>query len=338
MDEQHLLHACELVSEGKYREAYDEFMRLAENTPDPLEKAWPLIYAANALQTLGKDEAATAQLLAARTLIEGHRPSNPATNEKFAAAELFLDFEDADIFWQRGSSLEAALNRFDEIVYKHRLALKDPGSSDLCDAIQIRRAFILSDLDRWEEALQILQQINQPKEFEKYIAPHLGHCYLVARNYIKAEEALTQALTLGGLPPGLECRAHFELGVVYYNLQKNAQAKSELEQCIATAGAGYLQNSVIWNYLGRTSYKLGDFVAARKAFEKLLALNPEEPLRTEACRWLGITLYELGQVARAAAQFEACLASPYLDKEDEHRIRKWLADASRAGWNTETRP
>jgi hypothetical protein len=58
------------VGEGKYAEAHKEFIQLAEDTPDPLEKAWPLIYAANTLQTLGQEEAATAQLSAVRTLVE----------------------------------------------------------------------------------------------------------------------------------------------------------------------------------------------------------------------------------------------------------------------------
>jgi hypothetical protein len=52
MDEKRFLHACELVDEGKYTDAYNEFIQLAENKPDPLERAWPLIYAANTLQTL----------------------------------------------------------------------------------------------------------------------------------------------------------------------------------------------------------------------------------------------------------------------------------------------
>src|SRR5437762_14374665 len=91
MDEQRLLKACELVDRGKYSEAHNEFIQLAENTPDPLEKAWPLIYAANTLQTLGQQEAATVQLSAARALIEKHRPSISARDEKFAAVEFFLE-------------------------------------------------------------------------------------------------------------------------------------------------------------------------------------------------------------------------------------------------------
>jgi len=92
MDEKRLLKACELVEKGKYSEAHSEFVQLAENTQDALEKAWPLIYAANTLQTLGQQEAATVQLSAARDLIEKHRPSVSARKEKFAAVECFLDF------------------------------------------------------------------------------------------------------------------------------------------------------------------------------------------------------------------------------------------------------
>jgi len=70
MDEDHLERACELVDQQRYVEAYDEFMHLAENTTDPVEKVWPLLYAVNTLQTLGREEAATSQLSTVRKLIE----------------------------------------------------------------------------------------------------------------------------------------------------------------------------------------------------------------------------------------------------------------------------
>jgi len=178
MDEQRLLKACELVDKGKYSEAHIEFIQLAENTPEPLEKAWPLIYAANTLQTLGEQEAATVQLSAARNLIERHRPSISARDERFAAVECFLDFVDANLLWLRGGNQEAALNRFDAALKKHRLALKDPRSRGLHEAFQIRRAFILADLGRWKEAMPILEGIKSPQEYREGIAFYLGHCYL----------------------------------------------------------------------------------------------------------------------------------------------------------------
>jgi len=256
MDEQKLLSACELVNEGKYTEAYDEFIQLAENTPDPLEKAWPLLYAANTLQALGQEEAATAQLSAARTLIEKHRPSSPAKDEKFAAAELFLDFEDANFLWLRGGNHEAALNKFDAALKKHTLTLKNPGSRGLYEAIQIRRAFILADLGRWKEALPILEGITSPQEYEEGIACYLGHCYVEAGDYDRAKEKLTEAIRLG-LPNHLEYRAHFELGVAYYHLENYRKAKEEFEKGADKADPSYIKESQIWKWLEVTCRALG---------------------------------------------------------------------------------
>src|SRR5438477_11758433 len=252
MDEKRLLHACELVDEGKYSEAYNEFIQLAENTPDTRARAWPAIYAANTLQRLGEEEAATAQLSAARTLIETHRSSSPATNEVFAAAESFLDFEDANLLWLRGGSLEGALSRFDAALKKHELALKDPRARGLYEAIQIRRAFILADLGRWKESLPLLEEIKSPQEYTEGVAFYLGHCYLAAHDHIRAEQKLTEALRLGGLPHSLEYRAHCELGMAYYQLQDYRQAKRELEKCAAKADESYLKGGTIWKYLEAT--------------------------------------------------------------------------------------
>src|SRR6267154_1508677 len=105
MDEKRLLHACELVNEGKYAEAYSEFIQLAESTPDPLERATPLIYAANTLQTMGQEEAATAQLSAVRALIDKHRPSDAIKNKSLGGAEFFFVLKNAPFFWRRGGVL-----------------------------------------------------------------------------------------------------------------------------------------------------------------------------------------------------------------------------------------
>jgi tetratricopeptide (TPR) repeat protein len=257
MDEKNLLHACQLVDAGKFSEAYDEFIQLVENTPDPLEKAWPLIYAADTLQRLGQEEVASAQLSAARALIEKHRPTAPATNEAFAAAETFLDFEEANLLWLRGGSLEAALSRFEAVLKKHRLELKDSRARGLYEAIQTRRAFILADLGRWKEALPILEEIESPQEYKEGVAFYLGHCYLSAHDHIRAEQKLTEALSLGGLPHSLEYRAHCELGMTYYQLQNYAPAKRELEKCAATADKSYLKDGIIWKYLEATCRALG---------------------------------------------------------------------------------
>jgi tetratricopeptide (TPR) repeat protein len=227
MDQERLSKACELVDKGKYSEAHAEFIQLAEDTPDPIEKAWPLIYAANTRQSLGQQEAATIQLDAARTLLEKHRPPVSAKDERFAAAECFLDLVDANLLWRRGGNMEAALDRFDAALKKHKTALED--SSSFNEAFLIRRAFILVDLGRWKEALPVLEGIKSPQEYREGVAYYLRHCYLAGNDYERAQEKLTEALKLGGLPIWLEYRAHCELGATYYHLKDYKEAKHELE-------------------------------------------------------------------------------------------------------------
>jgi hypothetical protein len=105
MDEKRFLHACQMRDEGKLTEAYNEFSHLAENTADPLDKAGALLYAANTLEMAGQVETAITKFNAARALMAEYRPSKSPGDEKFAALELFLDFEDANLLWLRGENL-----------------------------------------------------------------------------------------------------------------------------------------------------------------------------------------------------------------------------------------
>jgi len=256
MDEEHLDRACELVAQERYVEAYHEFMQLAENTADPLEQAWPLLYAVNTLQTLEREEAATNQLNSVRKLIEKHRTPNSAKDEKFVAAEIFLDFMDAFILWRRRGSEEAVLARFDAVLHKHEEALKNERTRGLYEGIQIRRAFVLADLGHWKEALPILDGIKSPEEYKEGIAFYLGHCYVRAGEYGKAKPCLVEALNLG-LPPHLEYRARFELGIVYMAFGGYARAKIEFEAALQTADAKYLKDGAVWKRLEICCRQLG---------------------------------------------------------------------------------
>jgi len=256
MDEERLEHACELVAQEKYTEAYDEFVQLAEDTADPIEKAWPLLYAANTLQTLGQEEAATTQVSAVRELLERHHPPSSAGGENFTAAEAFLDFLEANLLWRHGGNQQAALNRFDAALKKHGPALKATRARGLYDGIQIRRGFILANLGRWKEALPILESIESPQEYEEGVAFYLGHCYSSAHDFHRAKEKLIEALELG-LPQHLEYRGHCELGATYYHLGEYAQAKREFEKGARLADAHYIKESQIWKWLELTCKALG---------------------------------------------------------------------------------
>jgi len=254
MDEQRFLNACQMRDEGKFIEAYNEFTRIAESVEDPLDKAGALLYAANTLEISGQCEAAMTKLGDARALMEDYPKS--ARDERFAALERFLDFEDANLFWLRGEDPEAALKRFEMALRKYTLPSKDPRAPDFYEGIQARRAFVLADLGRWKEALPILEEITSPQEYKEGIAFYLGHCYVQAGDYHRAEEKLTEALRLG-LPTNLEYRAHSELGVTYYGLKDYSKAKREFEKAAEQANADYIKQSQIWKWLEMTCRALG---------------------------------------------------------------------------------
>ena len=251
MDDQRFLRACQMKEEGKLTEAFDEFIQLAEVTEDPIDRAGTLLYAAKTLKVLGQYQAAKSPLCAARALLVEHASSDAPTDERVGCLELYLDFEDADLCWKLADQAEA-LAKFDAAFEKYSQRLRQPDFRAMLECIQACRAFILCDLDRWKEAMPILQLAQSFTVYREGIAFYLGHCYLSSHDYDKAEQHLTESIRLGGLPPTLQYRAHCELGMVHFLQQDFPQAKLHLETCAATADKSYLADGVIWKYLEAT--------------------------------------------------------------------------------------
>lgn len=260
------MKACELRDAGKLVDAYNEFLRLAEDAADALDKAGATLYAADTLLVSGQLEAARAHVKAARSLIEELRQPDSPGNERFAAFELFLDYEEANLLWLGGGAQEEALARFEEAIKKHRLERpfqsRDATPNDLHarsfhEAIQIRRSFILCNLDRWREALPMLEEIKSPSEYKEGVAFYLGHCYVAAADYVGAEQKLTEALRLGGLPNWLEYRAHCDLGIAYYHLADYFKAKEEFEKSVQIADTASIKEYDLWRWLELACLALG---------------------------------------------------------------------------------
>lgn len=140
---------------------------------------------------------------------------------------------------------------------------KDAYLRDFHESIQMRRAFILADLGRWKEALPLLKGIESPREYKEGVAFYLGYCYASAGEYSKAKPCLIEALNLG-LPPRLEFRAHFELGIVYMAQGGFARAKIEFERTLQTADADYSKGSSICKRLEICCRQLGLQAAAEQ--------------------------------------------------------------------------
>jgi tetratricopeptide (TPR) repeat protein len=258
MDEQRLLNAARLQEEGKLREAAEEFLKLAQDTDDPIDRAGILVNAATTFRALGEYDRARHHLAVARRFAASAEVfnSNLVKDDRSVQLQICLDLEEADICRSEGKD-EEALTKFKAVLTKYRQRLGEPDFRDSYEMIETRHAFLLADAGRWKEALPILEEGERFREHREGIAFYLGHCYLAAHDYIRAEQKLTEALRLGGLPNSLEFRAHCELGMTYYNLRDYKKAKKELEKGADMADPSYLKESQIWRWLEMTCRALG---------------------------------------------------------------------------------
>jgi tetratricopeptide (TPR) repeat protein len=257
MDDQRFLKACQLREEGRLREAVDEFLAIVEDTKDQIDKAAVLVYVAAALKELGDCDRALEQLRLARDLISSLHDGylTPTPDYRLPRLEVLLDFEEADIRRFSGNNQEA-LARLEGMLTKYRQRLSEPDFRYVCEMIQANRAFLLADLERWKESLPILEEAEKFQNFKEEIAFYLGHCYLSAHDYVRAEGKLVEALKLG-LPQNLEYRAHCELGMVYASLGNYIKAKSEFESCAQKADTGYIKQAQLWKRLQAVCRALG---------------------------------------------------------------------------------
>lgn len=255
MDDKRFWDACQLGQDGKLVQAFDAFSKLAEDTDDRIDKAGVLVHVARALKFLERYDEAMVQLSAARELVAEYLPWHNGLDERLGHLEIYLDYEDADLSWRHGTN-EEALAKFEGALKKYKRRLREPDFDGFYEVMQTCRAFILADLGRWKEAMPILKEAQAFTEYKEGIAFYLGHCYLSAGDYARAEEKLTEALKLG-LPDSLEYRAHGELGMVHYELREYAKAKQEFEKCSAKADPNYMTESQIWKWLETTCRNLG---------------------------------------------------------------------------------
>ena len=257
MDEQRFLYACELQNKGKLREAIDEFLKLARDTDDQIDRAGILLNAATTLRALGEYDRARSELAEARTIAPSLESFHSASlrDERIPQIHLSLDLEEAEIFRYAGDN-QQALSRFDHVMVKYQQWWKQPDYRDSYEMTQTRRAFFLADIGRWQLALPILEEAQSFKEHKEGIAFYLGHCYVCAQEYAKAKPKLTEALK-SGLPRHLEYRAHNALGIAYFALGGYAQAKSEFEKTATTADPEYLRDGQVWKRLEVSCRELG---------------------------------------------------------------------------------
>jgi Tfp pilus assembly protein PilF len=103
---------------------------------------------------------------------------------------------------------------------------------------------------------------------ENYDINHLlGIAYLNKNDYINAEKYLKEAIRLKSDSP----KAYNNLGIIYLETKRYDDAIEQFNK--AAGNILYETPEVAYNYLGWAYYKKGDFVQAKKAYEKSIELE-----------------------------------------------------------------
>jgi tetratricopeptide (TPR) repeat protein len=250
-------HACALRDQGKLREAYEEFVLAAKNTDNILEQAGILLNAADALRESGEYELAKKRLDSVRELLSAldQGKLSPSDHDELIRLNVGVEVEMAQI-WSDEGQLEEAIKKMTKILEEYEPQLTQPRLLEVSDYVQMRRAYLWTDMGLFEKAKPRLEEMESRNQQNSVFLFYLGHCCVVTREFAKARQKLERAISLG-LPPHFDFQTHCSLGMALYELREFAEAKLELERGVQMATPRYIKEAKIWKWLEYTCLSLG---------------------------------------------------------------------------------
>jgi tetratricopeptide (TPR) repeat protein len=263
-DVQALDRAYALREEGNFQEAYVLFTLTANQTDNLLRKAGILLNAATTLTQSDEQERSRNQLNQIRELLRTMNASAFSADEQdeFVGVTVGVEIEEAEILVTEGK-IEAAIEKLGATLERFKDEIKEPRRIEIYDDIQSRRAYFLTDLDLWENAIPILEAIEKRRNDDTIFLFYLGHCYFRAKRWDDAQQKLERALALGPRPR-IAFQAHGSLGMVFYETGDYQRAKQELETSAKLAAPDYIKQAHLWKWLEHTCISLGLNEEARR--------------------------------------------------------------------------
>jgi tetratricopeptide (TPR) repeat protein len=247
----------QLTEKGKHSEAVALFLTLANDTNNVLDKAGLLLNASHAFKELGQFDKARQHLRSVRELLAPSSGNQDSEIDEDNRRGLLIGAELEDARISAGEdALTEAVEKLNAILATHKIYLEQESFAGILQLVRRDLAFLLVDLRRCEQALYMLEELNEKIPRDNWINFYLGYCYLQQSKYVDAREKLEQALQLG-LPPDFLGRARCALGASFYELGDYVKAKSELEAGVKTASPRYVKEAGIWKWLEYTCMSLG---------------------------------------------------------------------------------
>jgi tetratricopeptide (TPR) repeat protein len=175
---------------------------------------------------------------------------------------LMFDFISGDLDDDEGKPKEA-YEHLTEALAKHAKYLDDPANRIFYESAQMRRGFSLFLLNRFEEAVPILQQVLSFKLLpskRSAVLARLGLCYGELKEWQKARDCLEEACKIG-VTSESAWQVHYGLGVVYAYLRLLSESKREFQMCeehMEEYAAYGLQVLKVYDWLSRICKALGE--------------------------------------------------------------------------------
>lgn len=236
-------HAMETGDLALAEEAFREIDTRLGSLADAKERADLLLRKAVLYGVLGNFGEARMQLDVA--LHEA--PDDPDIRLQF-------DYIDATIYHQE-KNIGEAFARLSTVLSKYANQLARPDLRAMYEDIQLRRAFELFGMQRFQDAVPLFEEalLFHMKPGEKSAAlASLGISYSELKNREAAKEYLLQA-SERRLDDHWLGQVHFHLGLTYAHLKHLQESKREFQLC-----ERYLPISVVYAWLSRICSLLGE--------------------------------------------------------------------------------
>ena len=251
MDQARFDRARALRESGRVEHALEEFHSMAVESDDANEEAALMINEVRCYSMLGRVSDADHVLENIQEL---------APDDIIVRAN--VDFSAACVAAQKGEHGKALL-RFEGMLEDYVDLLKTPEYRDLCEEIQQRRAFSLTHLGRYGEALPLLKEASSfstlRADVQQQVHLYLGICYAALHEDRLAKEAFLSAIEFD-LKNKIEAEARYRVGVLYFLTGGFAQAKHQLEVILQTYRdeVPNVPRKYVYQQLSRACHYLGE--------------------------------------------------------------------------------
>jgi len=243
--------------------------------------------------------------------------------------------------YENTKKYDAAIAAYDRI----------PKGTALQSAIDIRKALNLNQLERVDEAKELLEQLarEEPSDARPYEA--LGNMMRGHKRYEEAVDYYSRAIALIGKPEKKHWSQYYARGTCYERLKKWPLAEADLQKAMKLSpdqplvlnylgyswvdqnrnlkqGLALIERAVqlkpddgyIVDSLGWAHYRFGNFKEAVKYLERAVELKPEDPVLNDH---LGDALWRVDRPQEARYQWEQALTLKP-EPEDAEKIKRKL--------------